>query len=304
MYDIIGDIHGQAAMLRKLLEKMNYSSHEGIYSHPDGRKAVFIGDFINRGPEIRETIRLIRAMVDHGHAYAILGNHEVNAILFSILNKKGKHINKKWSRLRFDLGLTFREFAPYPDEWESHLNWFRHLPLFLDFGSVRVVHACWQDQNICLLKNQLNGMSKLRKSFLKEILKKSSPTAAAFWRTCKGIDFQLPDDLLIFDESGCAHRSFRSRWWENPEGMTFKELSFESRFQLPAYSIPPELNMRREAYPSNAPLVFFGHYCITDRPNILKSNICCLDSCVSRRGKLTAYRWNGELELKKENLIS
>ena len=79
MYDIIGDIHGQADMLKELLEQMGYTLANNIYSHPE-RKAVFIGDFINRGPKIRETIRIIRGLVENGHAHAILGNHEINAM--------------------------------------------------------------------------------------------------------------------------------------------------------------------------------------------------------------------------------
>lgn len=51
MYDLIGDIHGHAAELISLLELLGYDRHRGYYSHP-ARKAVFVGDFIDRGPQI------------------------------------------------------------------------------------------------------------------------------------------------------------------------------------------------------------------------------------------------------------
>ena len=78
MYDLIGDIHGHAAELRQLLEKLGYSQHGGIYLHPD-RKVIFLGDFIDRGPQIREALGIVRVMVESGSALAVMGNHELNA---------------------------------------------------------------------------------------------------------------------------------------------------------------------------------------------------------------------------------
>ena len=50
MYDIIGDLHGYAQTLENLLLKMDYVRKSGVYQHPF-RKAVFVGDFIDRGPK-------------------------------------------------------------------------------------------------------------------------------------------------------------------------------------------------------------------------------------------------------------
>lgn len=51
MYDLIGDIHGHASELVKLLAALGYSKHKGVYKHPE-RQAIFLGDFIDRGPPI------------------------------------------------------------------------------------------------------------------------------------------------------------------------------------------------------------------------------------------------------------
>jgi hypothetical protein len=57
-YDIIGDIHGHADPLQALLERLGYREVEGTYAHPD-RKVIFLGDYIDRGPEIRKVLQIV-----------------------------------------------------------------------------------------------------------------------------------------------------------------------------------------------------------------------------------------------------
>jgi len=301
MYDIIGDVHGHADQLKSLLKKMGYLLVDDYYSHPK-RKAVFVGDFINRGPKIRETLVLIRKMVEKGSAYAILGNHEMYAVLYYLRDTEGKYYKKRIPKYQLLINQTLDEFVLYKDEFKSHLKWLRTLPMFLDFGKIRVVHACWDDYNISLLKETITE-PKLSKTVLREIALNGTKFSRSFWETCKGIDFQMPKDLLVFDEEGRPHRSFRMKWWGNPEGKTFKEISLESRFELPAYTIPPEIVKFRSPYPENDPIVFFGHYSLVEGFGILKDNVCCVDSGVSRTGKLLAYRWGGESKLNESNFV-
>jgi hypothetical protein len=301
MYDIIGDVHGYADQLKSLLAKLGYQLIDGCYAHPT-RKAVFVGDFINRGPKIRETIILIRKMVEKGSAYAILGNHEMYAVLYYLRDIEGKYYKKRIPKYQLQINQTLDEFVLYKEEFKSHLKWFRTLPMFLDFGKIRIVHACWDDKNIQLIKSIITE-AKLTKPILREIALNGTKFSEKFWETCKGIDFQVPKNLLIFDDDGRPHRSFRMKWWENPEGKTFKDVSLESRFELPAYTIPPEIVKFRNPYPENDPIVFFGHYSLVEGFGILKDNICCVDSGVSRTGKLLAYRWSGELKLNKLNFV-
>jgi len=301
MYDIIGDVHGYADQLKSLLAKLDYQLIDGCYAHPT-RKAVFVGDFINRGPKIRETIILIRKMVEAGTAFAILGNHEMYAVLYYLRDTEGKYYKKRIPKYQLQINQTLDEFVLYKEEFKSHLKWMRTLPMFLDFGAIRIVHACWQKNNIKELRNALNE-PKISKTVLREIALNETHFAQCFWETCKGIDFQMPKNLLIFDDDGRPHRSFRMKWWDNPEGKTFKEVSIESRFELPAYTIPPEIVKFRNPYPENDPIVFFGHYSLVEGFGILKDNVCCVDSGVSRTGKLLAYRWSGELKLIESNFV-
>ena len=301
MYDIIGDVHGHADELRSLLTKMGYSLKDECYTHPF-RKAVFVGDFINRGPKIRETIILIRKMVEKGSAYAILGNHEMYAVLYYLRDIEGKYYRKRIPKYQLLINQTLEEFVLYKEEFKGHLRWMRSLPMFLDFGKIRIVHACWNNENIQSLRETITE-TKLSKTVLREIALNDTKFSRSFWETCKGIDFQMPKDLLVFDEEGRPHRSFRIKWWEDAEGKTFKDYSFESRFELPPYTIPKELIEKRIPYPENDPIVFFGHYCLKQCCGILTNNLCCVDSCVTRTGKLMAYRWSGEAKLNKLNLV-
>ena len=118
MYDIIGDIHGQATLLKELLLNLGYEKGGNGYFHPQ-RKAVFVGDFINRGPEIRKTIRLIRKMVKNGNAFAVLGNHEINAILFHLKDEGGKPLVKEPRKNYLSLFKTINEYSVYLDEWKT-----------------------------------------------------------------------------------------------------------------------------------------------------------------------------------------
>ncbi len=302
MYDIIGDVHGHAQLLKNLLLELGYEKTTEGYVHPS-RKAVFVGDFINRGPQIKKTIRIIRKMVENGNAFAVLGNHEINVIIAYLKDKKGNLLVKPPLK-NFISGLkTFNEFISAPEEWQEHLRWLRTLPLFLDLEGIRIVHACWSEEAVEFVKQNLPA-GKIKKDVFKKIYKNpGSELAKNIWLLTKGVQFEMPGDLKIINNKGVSPRSFRMRWWENLPGKTFEEISFESKFHFPDYSVPPEILPDIKPYPANAPIVFFGHYCRGNGPYIIKPNICCLDTCIAGSKMLLAYRWSGEHVLKAENLV-
>jgi hypothetical protein len=302
MYDIIGDVHGHAPLLKKLLLQLGYVKTTNGYANP-GRKAVFVGDFINRGPQIRKTIRTIRTMVENGNALAILGNHEINTIIAHLEDKKGAPLVKPPVKNLLSAVKTINEFANHPDEWQDHLKWLRTLPLFLELGDIRVVHACWSDDAVEYLKNNL-PKGKIKKGVFRNIHKNHGSELARYvWLLTKGVNFKMPGDLKIISNKGVSPRTFRMRWWEQPAGKTFEELSFESKFRLPSYTVPPEILTDSIPYPHDAPIVFFGHYCRKNGPHIIKPNICCLDTCIANSNALLAYRWDGESILSAKKLV-
>ena len=73
-FDIIGDVHGCFDELTQLLNKLGY---ENGAPHPEGRKAVFLGDLCDRGPKTPEVLDLVMNMLEQGAALAVPGNHDM-----------------------------------------------------------------------------------------------------------------------------------------------------------------------------------------------------------------------------------
>ena len=80
-FDLIGDVHGCFDELHALLLKLGYTIDGGRgapwnLSHPQGRKPVFLGDLVDRGPKTPEVLRLVMDMVDAGTGFCVTGNHD------------------------------------------------------------------------------------------------------------------------------------------------------------------------------------------------------------------------------------
>ena len=87
-FDIIPDIHAQYYKLEALLKKLGWCESNNIWEHEDPkRRIVFLGDFIDRGVYNGRVLQLIKTLIKSNKAYAILGNHELNAIYFHSKNK-------------------------------------------------------------------------------------------------------------------------------------------------------------------------------------------------------------------------
>ena len=80
-FDIIGDIHGCYDEAVELLRNLGYEISEtasgSTAAHPAGRKAVFVGDLVDRGPNTPAVLKLVMNMVRDGHAHCVAGNHDV-----------------------------------------------------------------------------------------------------------------------------------------------------------------------------------------------------------------------------------
>ena len=84
MYDLVGDVfHGHADELVKLLETLGYRDPSMASTNfIERQNRYFLGDFIDRGPKIREVLEIVRPMIDQGTALAVMGNHELNALAY------------------------------------------------------------------------------------------------------------------------------------------------------------------------------------------------------------------------------
>jgi len=302
MYDIIGDIHGYATLLKKLLLQLGYKKTQDGYTHPT-RKAIFVGDFINRGPQIRKTLKIVRKMVENGNALAVLGNHELNALILNLKDKNGFPVIQSPRKGLLSVFKSQGEFANKAEEWQSYLKWMRTIPLFLEMDNLRIVHACWSGEAVKHLKENLPG-GKLKRKDIKNLYKKPDDELTKnIWLLTKGVYFTLPKDIRIRNNKGISPQSFRTRWWENPQGKTFNHVSFESKYNLPEYTIPDQILPEFYLYDVTQPPLFFGHYCRQNGPILINSNLCCVDSCVANHKILTAYQWDGETTLSPEKIV-
>ncbi len=76
-FDIIGDLHGCADELDDLCQSLGYTRESDDWTPCEGRKAIFVGDLVDRGPDNVGTLRRVMSMVARGHALAVPGNHDV-----------------------------------------------------------------------------------------------------------------------------------------------------------------------------------------------------------------------------------
>ena len=307
MYDIIGDIHGQVDELRGLLKKLGYMEVAGAYRHPE-RTAIFLGDFIDRGPGSLEVIDIVRRMVDAGQAQAVMGNHEFNALAYHTEHpaRPGEYLRPRSEKNRKQHQATLDALADRtPDDM---LAWFYTLPLWLDLGSVRVVHAFWDEASMETLvrTGAVDEARRLRPESLHAASTRGDGIYHAVERVLKGLEVDLPGGLTYEDKEGNVRSEIRVTWWDAARKSTWRELALGPRSlseRLPA-GAGPEPRLSAE-YPLDAAPVFVGHYWLTGAPAPLAPNVACVDYSVAKQGgALAAYRWSGERVLHAENFVS
>ena len=79
-FDIIGDVHGCRAELEALLDQLGYRISREKVEPPPGRKAVFVGDLVDRGPDAPGVLALVMCMVESGAALCVPGNHDARLV--------------------------------------------------------------------------------------------------------------------------------------------------------------------------------------------------------------------------------
>jgi protein phosphatase len=148
-FDIIGDIHGCCDELEHLLEKLGYEIAETrngrdlasgpVYTHPEKRRAVFLGDLIDRGPRILDTLRLVFNMVQAGSALCVMGNHD---------DKLYRKLQGRNVQITHGLEMTMDELDALAAKTRGRLDkalksFFSRLPhhMVLDGGKLVIAHA-------------------------------------------------------------------------------------------------------------------------------------------------------------------
>ena len=301
-FDLIGDVHGRADALKRLLQRLGYTNRDGVWRHPE-RRVIFLGDFVDRGPNQFETIEIARTMVNEGTALAIMGNHEFNAIgwFTEDPDQPGSYLRSRSEKNTRQNKAFRREFEHRPLEHAKAIEWFLSLPLWLEMDGLRVVHACWQQSSIDYLRSRLGASARLSAEILPEVYCKDGLLHEHVELILKGQEVDLPQGVTRPDFDGLERKSMRRRWWDR-NAVTYR-LSVVLRRGETTDGLPNSRLPEKEILPVDDRLpTFFGHYCL-DEP-LLEGRFVCLDSCAAGGNKLTAYRWDGEKDLHASKLVS
>jgi protein phosphatase len=133
-FDVIGDVHGCADELEELLGILGYALVDGAYAHPDGRRAVFVGDLVDRGPRILDSVRLAQAMVERGSAFAVPGNHDQKLV---------RALRGRDVRITHGLDRSLAELEAHPEQRDGVATFLDSLVshYVFDDGNLVVAHA-------------------------------------------------------------------------------------------------------------------------------------------------------------------
>jgi polynucleotide kinase-phosphatase len=138
-FDIIGDVHGCFDELHALLTKLGYeitATNGDVHGrHPEGRKAVFLGDLVDRGPKVPEVLKLVMSMTAAGAALAVPGNHD---------SKLMRKLRGRDVQITHGLAESLQQLERETPEFKEHVadfidNLVSHY--VLDDGSLVVAHA-------------------------------------------------------------------------------------------------------------------------------------------------------------------
>lgn len=305
---LVGDVHGQAAKLHVLLGKMGYRFTGGAYRHPNGQVCIFLGDLIDRGPEQLEVVEIVRAMVDAGTAICVLGNHELNAIGWSTLKADGSgeylhpHNTKHLAQHREYLNQVGEGSRMH----REHIRFFRTLPLAVDLGYLRAVHAWWYQPYVDALEPRSAEDREMSDAFVQAAFTVGSAVRIAADGLTKGLEFRIPPGSRYVDSAGGKRGKLRAKWWAPgidsyrhvfiaPPGAWVDESPLDQQ-------IPDEIWLGRRAEVT-AP-TFIGHYWLQGVPARLTESVACLDYSAEVGGPLVGYHWDGETQIDDRNFVT
>ncbi len=281
------------------MEKLGYHG----FSHMDGRKIIFLGDFIDRGAEHVKTLSLVRGLVESGVARAVMGNHEFNAICYAKKAKSG-YIRAHTPENTGEMALFLAEYPFREKDFNEAINWFSALPVYIETPDFRVVHACWHQPSIKAVTPHLK--TKTRQIRTSGYNAYAQGASNAFYRAARvllrGVDYDLPKGTYVIDSMGRQRPKSRLLWWENAAAACPNDLLEKGGTAPPlAKSSAREVFRLKKQfeYAAGKP-VFVGHYNIPATPYLTSPRV----ACVNFKGHLVAYRWHeGDKTLQPDRFV-
>ena len=296
-YDVIGDVHGCFDQLVALLEGLGYSDDSGTYRHRE-RQAIFVGDLIDRGPGQVEVLALVKAMTDAGTAQMVMGNHEFNAIAYATADPDcaGEHLRSHTAKNNRQHAEFLAQIGAGSADHRAAIDWFATLPLWLDLGGLRVVHACWDGAAIAGLESPHLDHDRL-------LAASTEGTESFEWveHLCKGPEVELPEGHLFHDKDGNPRVKARFRWWDR-RSTTYAVGCETPPDHAPPLPDTPIVDPPVEPYSDDIPVIF-GHFWHRWPEIEMTDTTACVDYSAVRGGPLVAYRWSGEPTLTADHFV-
>jgi hypothetical protein len=301
-FDVIGDVHGHFDPLQRLLEKMGYSrTADGVWGHPL-REAVFVGDFVDRGPKQLEVLDVVRKMLSAGTAHAVMGNHEFNAIGYATEDGCGSHLRERTKKNRAQHAAFLKQVGEDSATHREAIAFFKTLPFSFEAKGLRVVHACWHPTSVATLRPYLDESGRLRETWWPMALQNDTACGYAIDVLLKGPELELPAGRSFVDKDGHERQAVRVKWWDQ-DATTWRRAALT----VPGDEVGdlPDDPLKQDfRYPDQGAPVLFGHYWMTGEPSLSSGIAACIDFSVARPGgSLAAYRWSGERTLSPDRLV-
>jgi len=268
---------------------------------PAGAHIAFLGDFIDAGrsvprPDDAGVLDRVMALMETGAADGVMGNHELNALLFHRLGVDGVPLRPRDAKNADQHRSFCTRFGIGTREALDRTSWFLTLPLWLDLDGLRLVHACWNRDAIATIAARRPD-GRLREDDLEEVARKETAFAKAVDLLVSGPEIQLPAGIGFHDAAGHYRSQVRIAWWR-AEARTWRDAALS----VPDPEVLPEteIEMVRGVtfYGAEEPPVLVGHYKMQGHPQIEGPTATCLDypraPCV--------YEWTGESALRGDGL--
>jgi hypothetical protein len=233
-----------------------------------------------------------------------MGNHEYNAVAFFTPDGFGGHVRPRNVRTRRQHRAFLDAFETDPRGWRDAVEWFRTLPLWLDLGSIRVVHACWEPTLMRRVEDLQGGSHLLGDALLHASGRRGTWEFEAIETLLKGKELPLPRGHAYRDKEGHRRHRIRVRWWDGA-ATTYRAAFMGPESTVTHIPDDPIDGDHLIEYSHDACPVVLGHYWLEGKPAPLAPNIACVDYSIGKpSGQLVAYRFDGERTLSADKFVS
>lgn len=210
-----------------------------------------MGDLIDSVPSCDgdhlALLEQVESLVKHEHAFCLLGNHEFNAIGWMTKKTDGNWARAHNKNNKIQHQAFLEAVIEGSKEHERWIAWFKSLPLFIDFGEVRAIHACWDEKALARLKPYLNSDNSLKEAHWQDAFDESHELFTLCEILLKGPERELPTGDSFVDKTGKVRTRERIKWWGDA---------------LSEEIIKP---------------VVIGHYTLSGLPEALSEKVLCVD---------------------------